>query len=142
MPEPNQTIERCLSAYNTHDAVSFAAAWTEAGVLRVANGDVFQGREQIQAGAEDRFRAFPDWHLELHRLHEAGDHVWLEWTISGTHEGEFMGIPATHRRFAVDGCSHMTMDPSGLIAEDVVYFDTGTYLSQIGLLPEPETAQG
>lgn len=138
MADPKQTIERCLTAYNTHDAVSFAAAWTEDGVLRVANGDVFQGRQQIQAGAEDRFRAFPDWHLELHALYEADDHMWLVWTISGTHKGEFFGIPPTDRRFEVDGCSHMRMDPSGLIAEDVVYFDVATALRQLGVLPEPE----
>lgn len=132
-----EVIRRCLAAYNRHDAPEFASAWTEGGALRfMATGIVHEGRGQIQAGAAERFRAFPDWHLELHGLYECGDHAWLAWTISGTHEDEFMGIPPTRRRFEVPGCSHMTVAPDGLIATDDVYFDLATMLRQLGLSPD------
>jgi SnoaL-like polyketide cyclase len=57
----------------------------------------------------------------------------------GTHIGELMGIPATHRSFAMPGCSHFTFGDDGLIASDLVYFDLATALRQLGVLPEPAT---
>jgi steroid delta-isomerase-like uncharacterized protein len=135
-----ETIQLCLAAYNRHDAPAFASAWTEDGILRqMASGSVDQGREQIRTGAEGRFSAFPDWHLELHGLYECGDDAWLAWTISGTHEGEYMGMPPTHRRFEVPGCSHITFAADGLFASDDVYFDAATVMRQLGLLPDFET---
>lgn len=132
-----EVIRRCLAAYNRHDAADFASAWTEGGTLRfVATGNVHEGRDQIRTGASERFRAFPDWHLELHGLYECGDDAWLAWTISGAHKGEYMGIPPTQRRFELPGCSHITFAPDGLFASDDVYFDLATWMRHLGLLPD------
>lgn len=137
-----ETIQRCVVAYNRHNAADFASAWTEGGILRqMATGQIDEGREQIRAGAEERFRAFPDWHLELHGLYASGEHAWLSWTISGTHEGEYMGISPTHRRFEVPGCSHITFASDGLFASDDVYIDLATVLRQLGLLPDLEAVR-
>lgn len=62
--------------------------------------------------------------------------MWLEWTLTGTHVGEGMGIPATHRRVEVLGCSHFTLGDDGLIVRDLVYVDFAGILRQIGALPE------
>lgn len=132
-----RTIQRCVAAYNRHDAPDFSSAWTEGGVLRfMPTGIVHEGRRQIGTGAAERFRAFPDWHLELHGLYECGEHAWLAWTISGTHEGDYLGIRPTHRRFELPGCSHITFGADGLFASDDVYFDLATWLRQLGLLPD------
>lgn len=49
-------IERCIEACNRHDAAEFASAWTGGGTLRqMAIGRIDEGREQIAAGAEERF---------------------------------------------------------------------------------------
>jgi steroid delta-isomerase-like uncharacterized protein len=142
MGHTTESIHRCIAAYNRHDAADFAASWTEGGVLRVmASGPVYEGRDQIEAGALERFRAFPDWHLHLHGVYECGEHAWLEWTVTGTHKGEFFGIPPTHRPFEVAACSHMTFAPDGLFASDDVYFDMATLLRQLGLFPDLEASQ-
>ena len=39
--------------------------------------------------------AFPDLVFEPVALVEEGDEVWVMVTISGTHQGEFLGVPAT-----------------------------------------------
>jgi predicted ester cyclase len=48
----------------------------------------------------DDFRAaFPDWREDIVQLVAEGDTVVGRFKCSGTHEGEFMGLPPTGRRF-------------------------------------------
>lgn len=141
MSTSKETLDRALAAYNRHDAAGFASCFTDDGVLNViALGEIDQGREQIQARSEERWRAL-DYTLEPRSFYECGDDVWLEWTMTGTHVGELMGFPPSHRRFEMLGCSHFTLAPDGLIAQDLVYFDLATTMRQLGFLPEPEAAQ-
>ena len=109
MSDLKDTVERALAAYNRHDGAAFASYFGENGVLRVvATGEVNEGREQIQAGMEERWRAL-DYTLEPRGFYECGEDMWLEWTLTGTHVGELMGIPPTHRRVeGLLGCSHFT----------------------------------
>ena len=44
------------------------------------------------------WEAFPDGHFEIEHLARDGDTVVCVGTMSGTHEGKLMGIPATGRR--------------------------------------------
>ncbi len=39
--------------------------------------------------------AFPDWHQEIEDVIAEGDMVVVRWRSSGTHSGDFMGLPAT-----------------------------------------------
>jgi steroid delta-isomerase-like uncharacterized protein len=138
MGDLKETVERLLTAYNRHDAAGFASYFAEDGVLRVvATGEVNEGREQIEAAADERWRVL-DYTLAPRGLYECGQDVWLEWTMTGTHVGELNGIPPTHLRVeGLLGCSHFTFGADGLIARDLVYFDSATMLRQLGLLPEP-----
>ena len=142
MSDRKETIERALAVYNRHDGAGFASYFAPDGVLRVAaTGEVYEGREQIQAGLEELWHAF-DYTLEPRGLYECGDEAWLEWKLTGTHVGELMGIPPTHLRVeGLLGCSHFTFGADGLIAEDLVYFDLATMLRQLGVLPELEPTQ-
>ena len=45
--------------------------------------------------------AFPDFHARVEELLEDGDKVIARVRFSGTHRGEFMGIPATGKRFDI-----------------------------------------
>jgi steroid delta-isomerase-like uncharacterized protein len=139
MSERKEAVEQALAVYNRHDAAGFASYFAEDGEMRVvATGEVHEGREQIAAGMEERWRAL-DYTLEPRGLYECGEDVWLEWTMNGTHVGEAMGVPPTHRRVeGLLGCSHFTFGADGLIARDLVYFDLATMLRQLGVLPEPE----
>jgi steroid delta-isomerase-like uncharacterized protein len=142
MSDRKETVERLLAAYNRHDAAGFASYFAEDGVFHVvALGEVNEGREQIAARVAERWRAL-DYTLDVRGLYECGEDVFLEWTMTGTHVGELMGVPATHLRVeGLLGCSHFTFGADGLIARDVVYFDLATMLRQLGLMPEPEASQ-
>ena len=142
MSDRTQAIERLLADYNRHDGAAFASHFTEDGVLRfVVGGEIAEGREQVQAAMEEVWRAVPDWKLEPRGLYDCGEAVWLAWTITGTNEGEWRGIPPTQRRFEMLGCSHFTFAANGLVAQDDVYHDALTLLGALGVLPDPEATQ-
>lgn len=41
------------------------------------------------------FQAFPDWYETIEDIIAEGDKVWIRVSYTGTHTGEFMGLPPT-----------------------------------------------
>jgi predicted ester cyclase len=58
--------------------------------------------EGVKAGCFRYFEAFPDLHVALDDLIAEGDRVFLRSTLTGTHDGEYKGIPATGRHVATE----------------------------------------
>ena len=48
-------------------------------------------------------QAFPDLKLEVHDIFGAGDKVVSRWTITGTHNGPFLGMAPTGNAVKLDG---------------------------------------
>jgi steroid delta-isomerase-like uncharacterized protein len=137
MSEIRKRIDAIRTAWNNHDAPEFAAQFSEDAVLRfMPTGGVAHGREQIQAFAETELRAFPDWQIEGRNAYDCGEGVCVvEWTVTATHEGEFMGISPTHRSVEMLGCSIFVLGADGLVGEEIIYLDAATILRQLGVLP-------
>ena len=61
--------------------------------------------------------AFPDFRMEIVALVEEGDTIVAHFRCSGTHEGEWLGIPPTGRRFEdVDEVYFFTVENGRLAA--------------------------
>jgi steroid delta-isomerase-like uncharacterized protein len=76
------------------------------------------------------FDAFPDFHLEVQDMVAEGDRVAVRWTWTGTHQGDFMGAPATRKH--VDGAGMGLYRISGtLIAEQWVTEDMTALMRQL-----------
>jgi steroid delta-isomerase-like uncharacterized protein len=121
---------------NTHDGAAVASWFAEDGVqLQVSTGQAATGREAIRARMDAIFQAFPDFHVEVRDLFSTGDHMCVECTLTGTHTGEWHGIPPTGRTFRVDTCLAFRIGPTGLVREEAAYGDSSTMLRQLGLLP-------
>ena len=70
-----------------------------------AVGDYFADErmvEGVRRGCFSYFTAFPDLHMSLDELIAEGDTVFLRSTMTGTHDGEYKGIPATGRHIATE----------------------------------------
>jgi len=59
--------------------------------------------------------AFPDLELAPVTVVADDDHVAMAYTITGTHEGEFMGIAATGERISARGCEIVRFRDAKLI---------------------------
>jgi steroid delta-isomerase-like uncharacterized protein len=56
--------------------------------------------EGVRRGCFAYFQAFPDLHLSIEDLIAEGDKVFCRSTMTGTHDGEYKGIPATGRHIS------------------------------------------
>jgi predicted ester cyclase len=60
------------------------------------------GRDALKEVFGRLQRAFPDLHVEIEDLIAEGDKVVSRNTVTGTHEGEYMGLESTGRRVTYD----------------------------------------
>jgi predicted ester cyclase len=96
------------------------------------------GPEGFKATARWLRSAFPDYRAELHEFVADGDLLVGRLTVSGTHEGEFMGVAATGRSFSVQHL-HMYRLQAGKVVEHWASRDDLGQLAQLGLLPDRGT---
>jgi steroid delta-isomerase-like uncharacterized protein len=82
------------------------------------------------------FQAFPDLRAEVHDVIAEGELVAARVTYSGSHEGEFIGIPATGRQARVSGVDFFRMQ-DGRQAEHWGGPDMASLLQQLGVMSRP-----
>ena len=90
-------------------------------------------------GARRLLAAFPDARNEIHDIVAEGDRVVVRWTMTGTHTGGGLGIPATGRAVRITGIT-MSRVVDGRITEHWIYRDDIAMLRQLGLMPSPSAA--
>ena len=94
------------------------------------------GTEATRDGLRDSLRvvvaAFPDFHSREEGLIAEGDAVVYRGVASGTHQGDFMGLPATGRRFEVTEL-HVNRFADGLLVEHWGLLDFPEMQQQLGL---------
>ena len=88
--------------------------------------------------------AFPDIHITIEDIFDAGDKVVYRWTGQGTFENEMMGLQPTHEQG--DPVKGITIDryEGGKVVETWTQWDTLTFMRDIGAIPEqaPASAGG
>jgi len=97
------------------------------------------GRDGLADVLGMMFAGFPDLRWTLNDTLVEGDRVMGFSTWTGTHEGEFMGIPATGRTATVEA---WTIDRyrEGIFVESRIIMDVAGLLGQLGVLPGPKAA--
>lgn len=58
--------------------------------------------EGVRRGCFAYFDAFPDLHVSIDELIAEGDRVFCRSTMTGTHDGEYKGIPPTGRHVSAE----------------------------------------
>lgn len=79
-------------------------------------------------------RAFPDIHVEVEDMIAEGDKVVCRNTVTGTHQGEYMGIPPTGRSITYQEM-FIVRFAGGRIAEVRGVVDALSQLRQLGVMP-------
>jgi steroid delta-isomerase-like uncharacterized protein len=84
-----------------------------------------------------RYRdALSNLHVQVDHQFTQGDWVATRYTITGTHDGDLMGTPASGRDVSFTGIT-LSRCADGRIAEEWEIADTVSLLAQVGALPTP-----
>lgn len=78
--------------------------------------------------------AFPDLGITVHELLAEGDKVVARITFTGTHQGEFLGVPASGNVVAIDGIDVMQLRDGKVVAHWGVT-DMAGAMAQMGAGP-------
>ncbi len=78
--------------------------------------------------------AFPDMRWDIEDMLAEGDKVVARTTMTGTHGGDFFGIPATGRTVRVTGIHILTLSNGQIIRHDGINDDLGL-MQQLGAIP-------
>ena len=130
-----------------HTLDEWAAGWSTQDIERVLSlctdqclyedvplAVVNHGKEELRAFGQQVFNAFPDFKIELTTHIAAADWAMLEWTMSGTHQADLPGMPATGKHVEVRGASIVEF-VGARIGRCSDYWDMATFLKQLGLMP-------
>ena len=90
--------------------------------------------EGLRQGAAMYFRAFPDLHFTIEDQIAECDKVVTRWSSTGTHQGEFLGMPPTGKSVTCTGIN-ITRFENGMIVEEWQNLDLLGVLQQLGALP-------
>jgi steroid delta-isomerase-like uncharacterized protein len=94
--------ERLVDAYNSRSLDDFDNVLTDDVVL-VRDEEKAHGRAEFKAVLAHLRRAFPDIQYRIEQTVAVGDTIVLRWTARGTHQGEYLSVPATNRPVSYTG---------------------------------------
>ena len=81
--------------------------------------------------------AFPDMQVTVQAVLAEGDKVATRGYFSGTHQGDFQGIPPTGKTFKAGYMDLWRADADGKFVENWVQMDMMGLLQQLGVIPTP-----
>jgi steroid delta-isomerase-like uncharacterized protein len=97
------------------------------------------GFPTTKEGMLDFFRAlltsFPDFRMNVEDLIADGDKTVARVRVTGTHQGEFMGVPPTGTGADVELIDIMRFDGAGLVCEHWGVADMLSLMQQLGVIP-------
>ena len=126
-------MERMRAAWDAHDADALAALHAADGVVISPTGGVLEGRAEIARVYRVWFTGFPDAKWRTDEIIVDGDRAVAVAQVSGTHAGEFFGVPPSGRHVEVQVAVILAF-ADGLIAEERRIYDFTGFLVQVGVL--------
>ena len=131
-------LRRAPDLVNAGDLDGYIALYDDDVVLHGYPPGV-EGKEGARAFYAGLFAALAEPRLELHDVVAEGDRVAARFTLSGTHQDELLGVPATGRHVDIEGQSFFRFSDGARIAERWQSMDALGLLMQLGAIPAPTT---
>ena len=128
-----ETILRHVTEENGHHAGGVIDTFKSRHAIYdiAAFPDPVDGADAVDSFMNDMFRAFPDWHVELMGpLVHCDSGIFIEARMTGTQQGEWLGIPSQGGRMDVRLACMYDFDGTDLITERV-WFDMATVSRQL-----------
>ena len=141
--EENKALMRRAyeEVFNNHNAEAIADFVAEDYVEHTPSPGQGPGIEGAKQYFRGLFTAFPDLHITVEDTIAEGDQVSARAHITGTHQGEFMGMTPTGRQVDITGMDWLRI-AGGKVVEHWNQFDDLGMMQQLGVIPAPDQAAG
>ena len=138
--ENNKTlVRRWVELWNTQNVTAVDQLVSPDFVRHDPNVPEVRGAEAEKQLITMVLAAFPDIHFTIEELIAEGAMVAGRYTLRGTHQGEWLGIPPTNKAIALT-ITEFYRIADGKIAEQWVLIDALGMLQQLGVIPPPGQA--
>lgn len=130
MTSAEQIFSKLAGLANSHDAEAFQGHLSEE--LEFYNP--IQGwtvKQRMYEMHTTLFKAFPDIYYDVSRLISSDDTVVAECTLTGTHEGDLMGMAPTQRRLELPATFIVDVERDK-VKRWASYFDVASMMRQLG----------
>jgi steroid delta-isomerase-like uncharacterized protein len=136
----NSIVRTFFDAINAQDPDSAAELVTnDSEFTELPTGRIYRGPDGVRENFQFWFGAFPDGKVEIRNLIGAGDTVVVEYIGRGTNTGPMQTeqgeMPPTGKSVQLEFCDVVEVK-GGKIARGRSYFDSGSMMRQLGLIPE------
>ena len=127
-------VKDLLAAWTSHDVENILPFYADDCIFEdLAISRVLNGKEELRAYIKEGFTNLPDFRIEAKSSFASGDHVCIEWVMSGT-RGNLPGMPVTNQSYSVPGVAVIELK-KGKAKRETDYYDGATLMRQLGLPP-------
>ncbi len=130
-----KTVRRLINIFNAHDFSRMDQICDENVVYHTASGIEMQGLDAFQDVMEQTHEGFPDFEYSVEDLFGEGNRVHCTYRFTGTHEGEFFGIPASGNQ-ADYLVAAVFRFKDGKLVEAFDFYDGLTFMRAVGVISE------
>ena len=129
-----RVLQEHVDAENAHDRERVLATYIPKGAVfeDVPAGVRHVGPKEIVGNYRHLWDGFPGLVRSIDRWTFGEDACVIELTLTGTHDGEYRGIAPTGRTIELRIIAHFAFDASGRIRQETAYYDSLTFMGQIG----------
>ncbi len=135
MSNQSDAVERARERWNAGDLPGYLTLYGE-GIRLHGYTPEPMGKVEVEGFYRGIFAAFDSPQLIFNETLESGDSVTIRFTMTGTHVGEFMGVPATGRKIALPGITILRFE-GDTVVERWSSADMLGLLVQLGAVPAP-----
>lgn len=133
--DPREVVVTYAEALNERDLSKVPDVAAESFTLTSPVSGTVHGRENVETHFREIVDGFSGFRITIHEMVAGENLVMTESTLSGTHDGEFDGVPPTRREFEIPEMATFVVE-DGKPREERTYFDRHDFLDQLGLVDE------
>lgn len=128
-------IDKVVAGWNAHD-ISNLKSLSIDNFIRTANGTIIANNiDEYEVFMNTFVTGFPDFAVKLDKYDIKGNKMYIDWTCTGTHNGDFMGNAPTGKKITTHGFSVWSMDKDGQLTREDAFYDNLEVFNQLGITP-------
>ncbi len=125
--------ERHVAHWKAHDADAIAADHSDTSVVESPSAGTHQGRTAIRKNLMKWIDSFPDITFEVEQIVADTDSAAIMFSVHGTQQGEFFGLPAAGQHLDFRGVLIQQFADGKIVHERRIYDFSGV-LAKLGVL--------